>query len=62
MGNTLKKKLEACSCKSSCQIEQEVKEIKRFFRQLSFEDLIKLKEYIEKENDNKAKMKMETLC
>jgi len=48
MGNFIKKIIERFSCKSSCQIEKDLKEIKTFFKQLSLEDLIHLKEYMEK--------------
>ena len=53
MGNTLKKKLDACSCQSSCQIEKEVKDIRKLFNKLSLEELIKLKEYLEQNEQKK---------
>jgi len=66
MGNSCKKKVEEFSCKSSCSIEKEIKEIKKYFKDLSIEDLIHLKEYMEKRNvskeDNKEfRLKIESL-
>ena len=63
MGNTFKKKIDECSCKSSCQIEKDLKEIKKYFRDLSIDDLIHLKEYMEKRNSNSSltEIKIESL-
>ena len=62
MGNSCKKKIDEFSCKSSCSIEKEVKEIKKYFKELSVDDLIHLKEYMEKRNEGKElKIKIESL-
>mgnify|MGYP003627402653 FL=1 len=62
MGNSCKKKIEEFSCKSSCSIEKEIKEIKKYFQKMSLDDLIHLKEYMEKRNEEKElKIKIESL-
>lgn len=66
MGNSCKKKVEEFSCKSSCSIEKEIKEIKKYFKDLSIEDLIHLKEYMEKrdvsnEGNKELRIKIESL-
>tara|TARA_R110001632_G_scaffold229441_1_gene365563 strand:- start:3370 stop:3561 length:192 start_codon:yes stop_codon:yes gene_type:complete len=62
MGNACKKKIEEFSCKSSCSIEKDIKEIKKYFKELSLDDLIHLKEYMEKRNEGKElKIKIESL-
>jgi len=50
MPNSLKKILDRCSCKSSCQIEKDIIELKNFFKELSLDELLHLKEYMEKKN------------
>ena len=57
MGNAVIKKLNECSCKSECQIEKDMKEIKKYFKTLSLDDLVRIREFIQKENS----LKVETM-
>tara|TARA_R110001632_G_scaffold134152_2_gene249332 strand:- start:6644 stop:6835 length:192 start_codon:yes stop_codon:yes gene_type:complete len=62
MGNSCKKKIDEFSCKSSCSIEKEMKELKKYFKELSIDDLIHLKEYMENRDTGKEmKIKIESL-
>jgi hypothetical protein len=54
MGNAVIKKLNECSCKSECQIEKDMKEIKKYFKTLSLDDLIRIREFIHNENSLKT--------
>lgn len=58
MGNALKKKLDECSCNSNCTIQKEVKDIQRYFKELSLDDLIYLKNHMDEKN---PKIKMSSL-
>ena len=55
MGNSLKKKIDECSCKSSCELSKEMKELKNYFKNLSLDDLIKIRNFMEHEDKYKIK-------
>ena len=52
MGNSLKKKIDECTCKSSCEISKEMKELKNYFKNLSLNDLIKIRAFMENDDSS----------
>lgn len=53
MGNACKKKLNEFTCKSTCEISKEMKELKNYFKNLSLDDLIKIRSFMENQNSYK---------
>lgn len=54
-------RLSKFTCKSSCSISDGEKEILRFKKSLSFDELIKIKDLVEKNRELKKKIYQETI-
>ena len=61
MGNACKNKINEFTCRSQCQISKEMQDLKKYFMNLSLEELIKIKKNIETENNDMLKINFSTM-